>query len=163
MNHVVALGSVVLILAAGCTASKNQNSKSQTPENSTSPKVQYDFAVCGFFSDSVGRYDAATGKFLGNFPDQDLDGALAARIGSDGLLYVASEMSNEVRRYNAETGELVDIFIEAGSGGLKGPASISWDRSGNLIIASFNSASILRYDGKTDHSLMQSSCLMTSN
>lgn len=149
MKYAVALVSAVFISTAGCSFSANESSESQPPQGSENTEVKYDLAVCGFFSDSVGRYDAKSGEFLGNFPDQDLDGALAARIGSDGLLYVASEMSNEVRRYNAETGELVDVFIEAGAGGLKGPASISWDQSGNLIVASFNSAAILKYDGKT--------------
>ena len=105
--------------------------------------------VCGFFSDSVGRYDSLEGQFLGNYETGiGLDGALAARIGPDGLLYVASEGSNQIKRYDPATGDFVDNFVNAGNG-LNGPSGITWDSSGNLVVASFNSDSILRYNGST--------------
>lgn len=145
MKNFLAISTIALSLFACQLNAQEQDQPSREPE----AQEKYDLLVCGFFSDSVGRYDASNGEFLGNFPDEDLDGALAARVGSDGMLYVASEMSNEVRRYNAQTGKLIDIFVKAGSGGLKGPASISWDATGNLIVASFNNASVLRYNGET--------------
>lgn len=106
--------------------------------------------VCGFFSDSVGRYDASTGAFLGNYESGvGLDGPLAARIGSDGLLYVASEGSNQIKRYNVGTRDFVDNFIAAGLGGLNGPSGVTWDGAGDLLVSSFNSDSVLKYDGST--------------
>lgn len=103
--------------------------------------------VSSFLSDSVGRYDASTGDFIENFSGNGLDGALAARVGPDGLLYVASEVSNQVKRYNVQSGAFVDDFVGAGSGGLNGPSGVAWDANGDLIVASFNSDSINKYDG----------------
>ena len=112
--------------------------------------VGYDLLVSSFFSDSVGRYDAKTGAFEGNFESGvGLDGALAAKVGPDGLLYVASEASNQVKRYHVGTGDFVDNFIVAGSGGLNGPSGLAWDSSGNLLVSSFNGDSVLRYNGQT--------------
>lgn len=105
--------------------------------------------VSGFFSDSVGSFDAATGSFLGNFDGAGLDGVLAARVGADGLLYVASEGSNQVKRYNVGTRSFVDNFVTTGSGGLNGPSGLTWDSAGNLLVSSFNNDSVLKYDGIT--------------
>ena len=114
-----------------------------------SPSKADELLVSSFLSDSVGRYDANTGTFIGNFESNTLDGVLAARIGNDGLLYVASEGSNEVKRYNVQTGDFVDNFVAAGSGGLNGPAGVTWDGNGDLLVASFNGDSVLKYDGQT--------------
>jgi len=105
--------------------------------------------VSGFFSDSVGSFDAATGDFLGNFDGAGLDGVLAARVGADGLLYVASEGSNQIKRYNVQTRNFVDNFVAAGSGGLNGPSGLTWDSAGNLLVSSFNNDSVLKYNGIT--------------
>jgi DNA-binding beta-propeller fold protein YncE len=105
--------------------------------------------VSAFFSDSVGRYDAETGQFIENLDSNGLDGVLAARVGGDGLLYVASEGSNEIKRYNAQNGAFVDNFVVAGSGGLNGPSGVTWDANGDLLVSSFNSDSVLKYDGAT--------------
>lgn len=106
--------------------------------------------ISGFFSDSVGRYDASSGTFIGNFdPGSGLDGALAARVGADGLLYVASEVSNQIKRYNVSTGAFVDNFVTGGVEGLNGPSGITWDSSGDLLVSSFNSDSVLKYNGST--------------
>lgn len=109
-----------------------------------------DILVSGFFSDSVGRYDSASGQFLGNFQTGvGLDGPLAARVGQDGLLYVASEGSNQIQRYNTSTGVFVDNFVAAAAGGLNGPSGLTWDGAGDLLVSSFNSDSVLKYDGVT--------------
>jgi len=42
-------------------------------------------------------------------------------FGPDGNLYVSSEVTDEVLRYNGETGNFIDAFVTAGSGGLAGP------------------------------------------
>lgn len=105
--------------------------------------------VSGFFSDSIGRFDANSGAFIANIQGNGLDGTLAARVGGDGLLYVASEGSNEVKRYNRFTGDFIDDFVAAGAGGLNGPSGVTWDSDGNLLVASFNGDSILRYDGES--------------
>ena len=103
--------------------------------------------VTSFSSDRVGRYDAGSGSHLGNLSGGRLDGPLAAKIGPDDLLYVTSEATNEVQRYNWRTGAFVDNFVTRGAGGLNGPTGIAWDAAGDLYVASFNNDAILRYDG----------------
>src|SRR5687767_8449741 len=67
--------------------------------------------VTSFTSDRVGRYDALSGSYLGVLSGGRLDGPLAAKIGPDDLLYVTSEATNEVQRYNWRTGAFVDNFV----------------------------------------------------
>ena len=105
--------------------------------------------VASFFTDRVGRYDAGSGEYLGMLNGNGLDGPLAARIGPDDLLYVTSEGSNQVQRYNWRTGEFVDNFVTGGLGGLDGPTGLDWDASGDLYVASFNSNTVIKYDGAT--------------
>lgn len=106
--------------------------------------------VTNFFSDRVNRFDLASGAYLGSLQlGVGLDGALATRVGPDGLLYVASEGSNTIQRYNPSSGAFVDTFVTAGSGGLNGPTGMAWGPDGNLYVPSFNSDQVLRYDGTT--------------
>ena len=106
--------------------------------------------VSSFFSDQVSRYDLSTGAYLNTFQGgAGLDGVLAARLGPDGLLYVASEGSNEIQRYNVRSGAFIDTFVTSGSGGLAGPTGMTWDAAGDLYVSSFNTDSILKYSGAT--------------
>lgn len=104
--------------------------------------------VTSFVSDRVSRFDLSSGAFLGTLElGVGLDGALATRVGPDGLLYVASEGSNTIQRYSLASGAFVDTFVTAGSGGLDGPTGMTWGADGDLYVPSFNTDSVLRYDG----------------
>ncbi len=106
--------------------------------------------VTSFFSDQVGRYSLADGSHLGALQSGvGLDGALAARVGPDGLLYVASEGTDTIQRYRVTTGAFVDTFVAAGSGGLDGPTGMTWGPDGDIYVPSFNTDEVLRYDGQT--------------
>ena len=106
--------------------------------------------VCGYVSDAVTRHDATSGAPLGTLQSGvGLNGPLCARIGPDGLLYVTSELTNSVQRYNVNTGAFVDTFVTPGSGGLNGPTGLTWDADGNLIVPSFNTNTILKYNGQS--------------
>jgi len=107
--------------------------------------------VAGFTSDSILRFDQATGDFIGGLaaPLGLINGPLAARVGPDGLLYVASETANAILRFTGDTFQYLDTFVPAGSGGLNGPTGLAWAADGSLIVSSFNSDSVLRYHGKT--------------
>ena len=83
--------------------------------------------VSSFLADAVGTFDPSSGAFGGDFASTDLDGVLAARVGPDGLLYVASELTNEVIRYRVDTGERVDTFIDGGGNvPLDGPCHLTY-------------------------------------
>lgn len=105
--------------------------------------------VTNFFGDSVARFDLASGAPMGTLQTGvGLDGALCTRIGPDGLLYVASEATNTVQRYNPLTGQFIDNFVTAGNG-LGGPSGLTWGPDGDLFVSSFNNDRVLRYDGTT--------------
>ncbi|TWT40599.1 Virginiamycin B lyase [Phycisphaerae bacterium RAS1] len=106
--------------------------------------------VCNFFSDTVSRFDLATGQYLGTLQTGvGLDGPLAARLGPDGLLYVASEGSHSIQRYDPGSGAYIDDFVASGSGGLLQPTGMTWGPDGHLYVPSFGLHSVLKYDGQT--------------
>lgn len=107
-----------------------------------------DLLVSNFFSSSVDRY-SPTGLPLGTLSGGSLSGPLCARLGPDGLLYVASEGTNSVLRYNPQTYAFIDEFITPGRGGLAGPTGLTWGPDGSLYVPSFSGNSVLRYDGAT--------------
>lgn len=81
----------------------------------------------GFY---VNRYHPTTGNFLGRFVDTgDRSGyryAVGIAWGPDGNLYVATQNTAGVQRYNGTTGAFMDDFVPAGSGGLTAPFHISF-------------------------------------
>jgi streptogramin lyase len=112
--------------------------------------VAAEWLVSGFFSSSVGRFDATTGAHVGGLQGGvGLVNPLSARIGPDSLLYVCSEGTDSIQRYNPHTGAFIDTFVAPGAGGLDGPTSITWNAAGQLLVSSFNNDLVLRYDGKT--------------
>lgn len=64
------------------------------------------------------------------------------------VLYVSSDFSHEVLRYDPQTGALIDVLVSAGSGGLDQPHGII-DRGADIIVASFGTDQVLRYDAAT--------------
>jgi streptogramin lyase len=106
----------------------------------------------------VMRYDGITGAPL---PAPGQTGAVfASRIGlgpgpplvfgPDGNLYVGNFLTSEILRFNGVTGEFMDIFVSAGSGGLSGPGPLMlFGPDNNLYVCSENNNSVLRYDGTT--------------
>ncbi|MDB5350556.1 MAG: regulatory domain of in-like proprotein convertase [Planctomycetota bacterium] len=84
---------------------------------------------------------------------------------ADGLLYVASQATNTILRYDPVSGKLLGTFIAPDSGGLLLPEGIVFGPDGNLYVASADPVldaqgnripglrgafdKILRYDGKT--------------
>ncbi|MEA5577245.1 hypothetical protein [Anabaena sp. UHCC 0451] len=84
-------------------------------------------------SSSILRFDGQTGNFIdvfiGDNPNTDIDetGGLirpyGVAYGPDGNFYVSSFLSDQILRYDGETGEFIDIFAQ-GNGqadGLNGP------------------------------------------
>lgn len=111
--------------------------------------------VTSYANPRIARFTPG-GAYLGNYDDGGrLDGVLCARVGPDGLVYAASELTNSIIRFNPFTMSYYDTFVPNGRGGLNGPTGVTWDPDGNLVVSSFNSNSVLKYDGRTGASLGQ--------
>lgn len=91
--------------------------------------------VSSFFSNAVDRYDLSDASHNGALLPgaASLVNPLAARVGPDGLLYVASEGNDEIQRYNPQSGAFVDVFVTAGSGGLDAPTGMTWGPDGEPL------------------------------
>lgn len=100
--------------------------------------------VCGFSSNKVYRYNMS-GGLIGTLDTAgNLSGPLCARMGPDGKIYVASEGNNRIVRFSASTGAYIDDFINDAA--LDSPTGITWDKSGNAYVASFNGSKVRKYN-----------------
>lgn len=107
-----------------------------------------DLLVSNFGSSTLTRYDPVSGALTATYgAGSGLNHPLCARVGPDGLMYVASEGTNSVMRFNAGNGAFVDSFVAPGSGGMTQPTGLDWGRDGSLYVSSFDGDSVLRYNG----------------
>lgn len=83
----------------------------------------------------------------GTFVDEFTDVGVIQSIGLDwdaaGDLYVSSYGGSSVRKFDGATGVDLGLFIPSGLGG---PTNIWFEADGNLIVLSYNSGRIKRYD-----------------
>jgi sugar lactone lactonase YvrE len=94
---------------------------------------------------TIERYNATTGAFMGTFASGPINGVRTI-VFRGGYMYVASEYTNQVLQYNATTGAYVGVFVAAGSGGINGPWGMAFDSAGNLYVSGRNSNSVVKYD-----------------
>jgi len=109
-----------------------------------------DVLVASFGTDQVLRFDRNTGAFLDVFIDATtgINNPVYLRYGPDGYFYVSSQVTDEIYRFCPD-GQLLDVFIPAGSGGLDGPSGIAFGTDGRLYVAGRFSGSVLAYDAST--------------
>jgi DNA-binding beta-propeller fold protein YncE len=109
--------------------------------------------VTSFDNDSVLKFDADTGAFLGVFVPAGsggLNGPTGLTFGPDGHLYVSSFVfNNSVLKYHGRNGRFLGVFVSEGSGGLQGPMDLSFGQDGNLYVVSSYAGGVFRYDGQT--------------
>ncbi len=97
--------------------------------------------VSGYFS-TVHVYDACTGAYL-----RDLDGnariagAQAVKLGPDGLIYVVSEMKQQILRYRNDTLEFVDVFATLPGAD---PTGLAFGPDGSVYVAAFKTNDVRR-------------------
>src|SRR5262249_35149967 len=83
-----------------------------------------------------------------------LSNAQGLTFGPDGNFCVASYYTNQVLRYNGQSGAFMDSFVAAGSGGLSEPGGIAFGPDANndgvsdLYVASIATNQVLEYSGK---------------
>ncbi len=68
---------------------------------------------------------------------------------ADGKLYVTSYNTDQVLRYDAHSGQFIDVFVTGGLGGLDGPDGATFGPDGNLYVTSADNNDVLRYNGQT--------------
>lgn len=106
--------------------------------------------VASFETDSVLRYDGATGTFLGDFVPAGgggLDGPDAGlTFGPDGHLYVPSYFTDQVLRFDGGSGAFLDDFVSVQEGGLQRPRMLVFRSDGVLFVSGDTSNSVHRYD-----------------
>jgi DNA-binding beta-propeller fold protein YncE len=105
------------------------------------------FGLPGLPVDAIGRFNGSTGAFMGAFTSGQ-NGQVRHMAFHNGYLYMATQESNDVVRYDATTGAFVDVFVPPGSGGLGVPSGLTFGPDGNLYVTS-NGNAVLRYDSTT--------------
>jgi DNA-binding beta-propeller fold protein YncE len=115
--------------------------------------------VASVLTDSVLRYNGMTGAPLPAAGQPGavfippgsggLDEPTRLTFGTDGNVYVASNLTDSIMRYDGTTGAFIDTFISAGSGGLKRPSDLAFGPDGNLYVSAYLDNSVLRYNGET--------------
>jgi DNA-binding beta-propeller fold protein YncE len=99
--------------------------------------------VSGFFS-TVHVFDACTGAYLRDLDTRArLAGAMAVRLGPDGLLYVVAETTGVVHKYRNDTLEYVGAFAQVPGIGATG---LAFDAAGIAYVAGYNSQDVKRFD-----------------
>lgn len=113
--------------------------------------------VCAEGIDQILRVDPETLDVLGAFVADDpltpgdengpLNGPTSATFGPAGDLFVASFETDQVLRFDGQTGAYEGVFVAAGLGGLNGPdAGTKFGPDGFLYVPSFWNDRVLRYD-----------------
>ena len=105
---------------------------------------------CGFrlfvsgWRSTVHVFDACTGQYL-----RDLDaptrlaGAMAVRLGPDGLLYAVAETAGAIHKYRNDTLEYAGTFVQVLGIGATG---LAFDANGVAFVAGYNTGDVKRFD-----------------
>jgi hypothetical protein len=64
-------------------------------------------------------------------------------------VFIADSTYNSVLRFRLHTGDFIDEFVSAGSGGLSNPAGMAFGLDENFYIASAGTSKVLQYHGRT--------------
>jgi hypothetical protein len=107
---------------------------------------------------AVLRFDVDTGDFIDVFASGNgMHRPYGIAFGDDGLLYVASFLTDEILRFDGSSGTFVDVFATGDglAGGLNGPDSLVFGPDGYLYVTTQGSVAgtfpglpseVLRYD-----------------
>jgi len=99
--------------------------------------------VSGWFS-TVHVFDACTGQYLRDLDTRGrLAGAMAVRLGPDGLLYAVAETSGMIHKYRNDTLEYVGAFAPVPGIGATG---LQFDAAGVAYVDGYDSDDVKRFD-----------------
>ncbi|MGB5898949.1 MAG: NHL repeat-containing protein, partial [Geitlerinemataceae cyanobacterium] len=103
---------------------------------------EYDFVVANGNFDDFGRDFAQADASRVSSGDGGGGGAVSG-------LFVSSEYNDRILRFDAETGDFIEVFVPTGSGGLGAPLGLTFGPDDNLYVSSAITDEVLRYDGET--------------
>jgi streptogramin lyase len=122
--------------------------------------------VCSSQSDQILKYQGLSVGPNGEQPGQFLDvfantgtGSVPDELtfGPDGNLYVAcpqydtpTPYDGVINRYQGLSGQLIDVFVPTGRGGLSNARSPIFDSQGHLYVTDSELDEVLRYQGPTE-------------
>lgn len=104
-----------------------------------------DLLVTSLLSDEVLRYNATTGAFIGTLVSAGsggLDGPQGIAIGTDGVMYVASEYSGSIHKYDAATGAPLGVLAS----GLPAPNDLTFGPGGLLYYMDHGADRVRRFN-----------------
>ncbi|MFK7732477.1 MAG: choice-of-anchor Q domain-containing protein [Pseudomonadales bacterium] len=110
-----------------------------------------DLYVADQRGDTIRKFDGVSGALVASISagGSSLDGPVYLKIHDDGWLYVTSA-SNEILRFDPNTGELDGAFVSASNnGGLDTPYQFAFGPDGDLFVSSALNDAVYRYDGVT--------------
>ncbi len=114
----------------------------------TLPAQANDILVSGRVSNSIVRYDGATGAFKSVFASGgELQNPNGIAYGPDGNLYAGLGDTGIVLRYDGRTGAFIDRFIDTTA--FAGARDIAFGPDGDLYVAAGSISQVLRFDGRT--------------
>ncbi len=117
--------------------------------------------VGGLLSNNVVRYNMATGAIDEFLPSSSvLVGAFHLTFDSAGNLLISTYLASSVLRFQGPLGnspgaplpglgQTGAVFVPQGSGGLNSSQTMAFGPDGNLYVGSFNTNSVIRYNGTT--------------
>lgn len=94
---------------------------------------------------AIVRFDAATGEHAGNFAEGGgLHRPYGFAFGPDGYLYVASFLTDQILRYQADDGVFVDVFAQGDglAGTANGPNGLVFGPDGKLYVTTQGSVAV---------------------
>lgn len=112
-----------------------------------------DLLVSSWTTHSVRRYDVTTGEYLGDFIPPGGGGLSLPdgfTFGPDGNFYVSSANTDQVLRYDGQTGHFIDVFA---FDGLDRPSFHQFGPDGHLYVCDANHEVVSRFDGETGEAM----------
>jgi hypothetical protein len=99
--------------------------------------------VSGWFT-TVYVYNACTGEFIRELDtNARLNGAMAVRLGPDGLIYAVAETTGAIQMYRNDTLEFVGTFTRVDGIGATG---LVFDSAGIAYVAGYDSDDVKKFD-----------------
>jgi hypothetical protein len=96
------------------------------------------------FNSTVHVFDACTGAYIRNLDaNTRLRGAMAVRLGPDGLIYVVTETGAAIHKYRNDTLEYAGVYVNVPNIGATG---LAFDPAGVAYVASYQNSTAYRFD-----------------